>query len=480
MAVRSSTALTAEPEPTHVRLARSARERDSLGGGLQDIHAWFTEFGRRAYTEVRRIPLSALENWHTDPETGDIRHDAGKFFVVQGLEVSLPSGPITRWSQPIINQPEIGILGILAKEFDGVLHLLMQAKVEPGNRNGLQISPTVQATRSNYTRVHKGRAVPYLDYFRDTARHRVIGDVRQSEQGSWFYQKRNRNMVVEVTEDVEVLDGFRWLTLGQVHALLSAEDMVNMDARTTLSCLPFTGPDLAAAASGADKGFRAALVRSCDESAAALHSLPDLLSWITEMRCANDLETRRIPLNAVAGWRRTDDRIVHDSGRFFSVIGVSVTAGGREVSHWTQPMIEPNATGLIALLVREIGGVLHVLMQAKVEPGYVDVVELGPTVQCIPENREMLPPQDRPSFLGDVLSAPADRIRFDTLLSEEGGRFYHALNRYMIVETDRDIPEDEQAFRWVAVHQLVSLLRHSHYLSVQARSMVACLHSLLE
>ncbi|HKT03970.1 MAG TPA: NDP-hexose 2,3-dehydratase family protein [Rugosimonospora sp.] len=474
---RSATTPRTDSEPTHLRLLKSARERDPWNADVGEVRRWFADFGRRAYTEVHRIALSALENWHTDPATGDIRHDAGRFFVVEGLEVSMPDAPIPRWSQPIINQPEVGILGILAKEFDGVLHFLMQAKVEPGNRDGLQLSPTVQATRSNYTRVHRGKAVPYLHQFLDTRGHRVIGDVRQSEQGSWFYRKRNRNMVVEVTGDVEVLDGFRWLTLGQIHALLGVEDLVNMDARTALSCLPFTGPGLGAAARGGGR-FRAALMRSCAVSAGSRHSMGDVLSWITAMRCTTDITTRLIPLNAVTRWHHSDERIAHESGRFFSVIGVSVTAAGREVGHWTQPMIEPNADGLVALLVKDIDGVLHVLMQAHVEPGYLDVVELGPTVQCIPVNHEMLAPEDRPRFLHEVQSAPADRIRFDTVLSEEGGRFFHALNRYVIVETDCHVAEDPR-FRWMTVHQLVSLLRHSCYLNVQARSMVACLHSLL-
>ena len=33
-----------------------------------------------------------------------------------------------RWKQPIINQPEIG-LGFITKEFNGILHFLVQAKV---------------------------------------------------------------------------------------------------------------------------------------------------------------------------------------------------------------------------------------------------------------------------------------------------------------------------------------------------------------
>ena len=43
---------------------------------------------------------------------------------------------------------------------------LLQAKAEPGNINKIQISPTVQATKSNYTRVHGGKEIPYLRYFK--------------------------------------------------------------------------------------------------------------------------------------------------------------------------------------------------------------------------------------------------------------------------------------------------------------------------
>lgn len=64
------------------------------------------------------------------------------------------------------------------------------------------------------------------------------------------------------------------------------------------------------------------------------------------------------------------------------------------------------------------------------------------------------------------------------MLSEEGGRFFHALNRYLIVETDQDVPRDHPDHRWMTLHQLSDLLRHSHYVNVQARSLIACLHSL--
>ncbi|WP_367129202.1 NDP-hexose 2,3-dehydratase family protein [Saccharothrix sp. HUAS TT1] len=454
--------------PTQVRLAESmlaARDADA-------VHAWLARTAERSWMHVERAPLDGLAGWLTEPGTGNLRHHTGRFFSVESLAVELPGAPVPRWSQPIINQPEIGILGILVREVDGVLHCLMQAKHEPGNPNGLQLSPTVQATRSNYTRVHQGKPIPYLEHFRDTSGHHVLVDIRQSEQGAWFYRKRNRNMVVEVDGEVEVREGFRWFTLGEIADLMTVPDLVNMDARTVLACLPGGGAALARAA--ADP-FSEALVRSADPATPGVHTIGDVLSWITEVRTRTDLRVALGPLAGLSDWTREDGVIAHRGGGFFTVVGVDVRAGGREVGSWSQPMIEPVGTGVIAFLVKEIGGVLHVLTHARTEAGYADVTELAPTVQCVPEAHDHLPV--RPRFLDDVLGST--RIRFDAVLSEEGGRFLGARNRYLVVETDAEVAPDDPEYRWLTLHQYEELLRHSFYVNIQARSLLLCLRSLV-
>ncbi|GAA2266057.1 NDP-hexose 2,3-dehydratase family protein [Nonomuraea roseoviolacea subsp. roseoviolacea] len=440
-----------------------------------DVHDWLQEVAGHTSMEVTRLPLEELPGWRTDPATGNLRHDSGGFFTVEGLDVRRPGEPVPAWTQPIINQPETGILGILLKRVDGVPYVLMQAKNEPGNPDGPQVSPTVQATRSNYTRVHQGRAVPYLEFFREP-RGRVLADTRQSEQGAWFYRKRNRNMVVEVAERVPAAEGFRWLPLARVYGLLAVPDRVNMDARTVLSCLP---PQRGAEPAG---GFAAAVARSRDASRGARHELGEILSWLSGARSTADVRAALVPLDRVRGWRRSGGRISHESGRFFDVIGVRVEARGREVAGWSQPMLAPVGTGLVAFLVRRIGGVVHALVRARVDPGYTDVVELAPTVQCTPGNYDHLPPAARPPLVDLVLDtlagAAPGRVRFDTVLSEEGGRFHHARNRYVVVETDDDPLPGHPGFRWLALHQIDELLRHSYYLNVEARSLTACLHGL--
>jgi oxidase EvaA len=225
-------------------------------------------------------------------------------------------------------------------------------------------------------------------------------------------------------------------------------------------------------------GLRAALVRSCAADAPSLHPMGEILSWITDLRTRTEISTTIVPLDAVKGWHREPARIRHESGLFFDVVGVEVSAGGREVANWTQPMLAPHGTGIVAFLVREIGGVLHALVRARVEPGFVDVIELAPTVQCTPENYACLPRAARPPYLDEVLRA-RERTRFSSVLSEEGGRFHHARNSYRIVETDLDPFGVPAEYRWLTVRQLSELLRHSHYVNIQARTMIACLHAMV-
>ncbi|MCD0485133.1 NDP-hexose 2,3-dehydratase family protein [Streptacidiphilus sp. ASG 303] len=437
------------------RFARSAAADRGSWLRTEDFADWLAGRGRANRFGIERIPFAELDGWSFEEGTGNLVHRSGRFFTVEGLHVTTGAGPYPEWHQPIIKQPEVGILGILVKEFDGVLHFLMQAKMEPGNPNLLQLSPTVQATRSNYTKVHRGADVKYIQYFTGPGRGRVLADVLQSEHGSWFHQKSNRNMIVEVEEDVPLEDDFCWLTLGQLGRLLHRDNVVNMDSRTVLSCIPLDGPG------------------------EALHSDTELLSWFTGRRSAHDVHAERVPLAGLPGWTRGESAISHHEGRWFDVVAVRVEAGNREVTGWTQPLIEPRGRGVAAFLARRVDGVLHLLAHAKVEGGFLDTVELAPTVQCTPGNHDGLAPADRPPFLDRVLAARPGQIRYDTVHSEEGGRFLNAESRYLVVELedgeDVEVPDD---YAWVTPAQLSALLRHGHYVNVQARTLVACLHAL--
>ncbi|MET9896123.1 NDP-hexose 2,3-dehydratase family protein [Streptomyces sp. NPDC006465] len=444
--------LVARSRPkTGERLALSAATAQGVHIATSEVPRWLERVRRCAGATVRRIPFAALDHWSFAPDTGDLRHRSGRFFTIEGLHVMRPGA---QWQQPIIVQPEIGILGILAKEFDGVLHFLMQAKMEPGNPNLVQLSPTVQATRSNYTKAHGGAAVTYLEHFVEPDRQRVLTDVLQSEHGAWFYRKRNRNMIVETDGDVPAGDAFRWLTLGQIAELLRLDNVVNMDARTVLASAP--------AAAAEPRAL------SCDAG---------LLAWFTAERARQDVSVHRMPLREVAGWQADERSIGRADGRFFRVVAVSVEGAGREVAGWTQPIIEPVERGIVGFAHRVFDGVPHVLVHARVEGGFLDTAELAPTVQCAPANYPPSDPGPRPPFLDLMLDAPGDRIRYSAVHSEEGGRFVDAESRYLIVDTDEASTPTQPppGYHWVTPGQLNWLAGHSRYVNVQARTLLAVL-----
>lgn len=460
-------------ESIAARMARSAAAADGAMMRTADFDTWFARRRAAHHFQVDRIPFDRLDDWGFAPQTGNLGHRSGRFFTVEGMHVSLERGQRGEWTQPIIRQPEVGVLGILVKEIDGVLHWLMQAKMEPGNVNLMQLSPTVQATRSNYTRVHRGQAVKYLDYFvRDD--RRVLADVLQSEHGAWFLRKCNRNMIVEVVDDVPLEPDFCWLTFGQISELLHRDNLVNMDARTVLACAPVIGDRPADGAVGT--AMAVALARSREPGAGALHSDAQLLSWLTAERSRQDVTVRTLPLRDLPGWRHLPSVIEHAGGAGFRVVAVSVRADNREVARWTQPLIEPLGAGTMAFLVREFGGVLHVLVNARVEAGLLDTVELAPTVQHVPGELVAEPPE----FLDTVLTAGPDRLLYQAVHSEEGGRFLAAQSRYLLVEADGALasPDEPPGYRWATPAQLSWLAQHGHYLNVQARTLLACLNAL--
>jgi len=463
------------------RFRRSALTETNPFQTTEEATQWLADQGRDNELAVDCLAFEELGQWSFEPGTGDLVHRSGKFFRVRGLQVEITDRTTRRWAQPIIDQPEIGILGIVAKEFEGRLLFLMQAKLEPGNPDGVQLTPTVQATRSNYTQVHQGARPKYLDYFLDRSMATPLVDQLQFEQGSTFLRKRNRNIVVETKEDVPVEEGFRWFTLGQIKRLLGTPNLVSMDARTVVSCIPFCEGGLVPIESGNANGnkshrdgFGARLMKSMADGPCT-HGDEAVQSWLTELKCRYMMTVHRTGLSSLEGWRHRDNRIAHDGDRFFNVLGVRVKARNREVYEWDQPLVQPAEKGLVAFLVREIDGVLHFLVQGKVEPGNPDTVAVGPTVHFVLGQESLADSSTWPLFTDVALKAPVEDIRFSCVQAEEGGRFYHAENEYRVVEVDSGIGDAvPDGYLWITLRQLTEMLRYG-LVNVEARSLLSCL-----
>jgi oxidase EvaA len=173
-------------------------------------------------------------------------------------------------------------------------------------------------------------------------------------------------------------------------------------------------------------------------------------------------------------WTFDGETIHHIENRYFKVIGVDVEIGNREVISWNQPMIHPAQEGILGFIIKKINGTYHFLVQAKVEAGNFDILELAPTVQCLTGNYRTGYNEYSVPFINEVINASEKQIWHRSYQSEEGGRFYHEQNLNMIVEVDDDFPEElPKNYCWMTLDQLNNFMRFNNYLNIGARSLIS-------
>lgn len=443
---------------------------------INSIVEWIKKQNECVDVLITKVPFRNLDKWHFDETNGNLRHETGNFFSIDGIRIDTTWGYTPSWDQPIINQPEIGFLGFIVKEIKGIFHFLVQAKIEPGNINFVQLSPTLQATRSNYQQRHGGRKPLYLEYFQNATKEQILLDQLQSEQGARFFKKRNRNIIIKIDDNIEVHNNFIWLTLGQLKALMRLDNIVNMDTRTVLSCISFGNftsetIDLFNYLNKSDeyqiKFLNTALIKD-----RAVHSVEEIIIFMTQIKSVNELKIKQIALQDMEDWIVEENEINRKDKKFFKIIGVNVEIGDREVIKWSQPMVEAAQQGLCAFVCKEIDGILHFAVQAKIECGNYDVVEFAPTVQTLTGDYKQSSKDSLP-FLNYVLNSSREEIYFDTFQSEEGGRFYREQNRNMIVilsQIPNELPEN---FIWMTLNQMYIFIKFNNYFNIQARNLIS-------
>ena len=448
------------------------------------ILSWMKSQNEEVVSNIMQIPISELRGWSYRDDR--IRHNSGKFFSIDGIHIRTNYRNTPEWDQPIINQPEIGFLGFIVKKFNGVLHFLLQAKIEPGNLNIVQLSPTLQATRSNYTRVHGGKAPTYLEYFNGEKDVLILVDQLQSEQGARFLHKRNRNIIVEVgeDEDLEVKEGYIWASLGQIKELLRYPNVVNMDSRTVISCINFGSYsehslrllDAVKRMNGIHSSKPDSFLYSVLSGDNHLNELQDIIQWITSLKFKYELDVTPIGISEMQNWVYDGKTIHHESGKYFDVMGCRVEIGNREVVSWDQPMVRSAQEGLMGFIVKKINGIYHFLVQAKLESGNFDIVEMAPTVQCLTGNYRKGKNEYTIPYLEQILNAPKDKIWYSSYQSEEGGRFFQEQNLNIIVEVGEEFPiEVEENYCWLTLNQMLSFVTYNNYLNIAARSLLSAI-----
>lgn len=430
-----------------------------------EIMQWISSLNLNTKVEIKETQISEHTFWYYDENEGVIKNRKNSFFQIGGIKEFQGSTEIA--SQPIIFQNEIGFLGIICKKIKGVVNFLMQAKIEPGNINCIQISPTIQATKSNFTRAHGGRSPQYLEYFVNSQKYQVLYDQLQSEQASRFYKKRNRNMILalEENEDIKIQGNFKWMTLGQLKWLMEFDNLVNMDTRTVLAGLSFERDIEKNVAMGPKANVCYSYKNQKEEYVKAHNKLNDFKMFA-------DYKTKLVPIKELGNWKLTENGIFCYNKADFDVRFYDISIEGREVQEWMQPLVRACGVACFGLLECILEGKRKFLVKVRHEIGSFDEAEFGPCIQFESTHQKDASDVIEKFFYNNL--EEKRNLSVDVMLSEEGGRFYHEQNRNVIMKVDpTNLPELPSDYIWLDYGTLNWLGQTSHCLNIQLRNLLS-------
>ena len=208
------------------------------------------------------------------------------------------------------------------------------------------------------------------------------------------------------------------------------------------------------------------------------HETTSLRYWLAEQSFYAHSEEKIIDLKVVENWDLKNGVLKHKRGDYFDIIGVNVESNSREVSKWSQPLIRGADGGKVVLFLRQCEGGLECLVQVRYECGFLGRVEVGPSVQMTPSNPRPFDGGLEDHLLERAIELPHcdDITILDTMLSDEGGRFFQTQQRYMLklITSPIDQPLSSR-YRWVGLKSLILLGASDLSVNIELRTLLCCL-----
>lgn len=418
--------------------------------------AWLEAARAASGLSTRPVRLADCPDWRLD--RGRLVHRTGRFFSVVGLADPDGTHGLQGGAQPMIDQPELGWLGFLMRRGRDDIEWLLQAKTEPGNMRGTEFAPSLQATRSNYMRLHGGRPTRFLELFR--AGGAFLSDAPHSEQGTRFLWKFNRNSVLALppgsAPEPGTGENWRWASGRALRRLLGRSHLVNTDARSVIASAPW------ALLAGGGPLFRAGCLARSYRIAA-----PGPARLLNHAGPARWPRWRLVGLPELPGWRPGDSRLVTHAGT--GVALHAVAARDREVPRWCQPFLVQDRPAEAVLLMRLHDGVAQVFLRILREPGFGGRAEFGPSLHSAFET---------PPPLAELAGRHRGRDLAVLHQGDEGGRFMRAETVYRIRLLPRTPPRQRHPFGlWVDLATLESLTRRAGTTTNELRTLASMILS---
>jgi len=421
------------------------------------IKKWVENRRKKTFFLVKKKEIFSLQKWKCDKRK--IYHTSKKFFQVLGIRIISNFFKNVTWDQPLLSQNEIGILGIIRRLYSGKIQYLMQAKAEPGNINKLQLSPTVQATKSNYSQVHRGKKVKYLNYFAHLKGKETLVNSLQTEQGGRYLFKHNRNLIINTNKHIKLDQNYIWLSKQDIINSANQNNLLNMDSISVFSC-----------------GIKKNINENPEISLSKIHT------WFNKLKKKYFIKRKIIPLSKMKSWNYNKKNIIHKNKKYFSIIGLNIKTNSREISEWEQPIIHEISTGLSGFIIKKINSTVHYLVRFSLKPGLKKpsltcTVRTSDEKSCLNEkNYTSLKDNDLMKFFLKeyFVKNNKGKIMYNKIQSDEGGRFYHAQSKNMVVQVhEKEAIRLNDNYTWMTHNQVLHFIKKGIF-NIEARILFAC------
>ncbi len=200
------------------------------------------------------------------------------------------------------------------------------------------------------------------------------------------------------------------------------------------------------------------------------------LYWYLEIKRENKALSSFKNLDKLEGWilEKNNKKIMHKSGKFFSIIGISTKNAEREVNSWDQPIVKQTNLngGIIGLVRKYINGVPHYLIEAKFEPGNYNKIQISPSVQATYSNIDKIHKGKGNKILSFYFKNNYSTIS-KKFVTEDGGRFYKKRNLHWIINTKKKELKLSKNFKWLTLWEITEFIKKGSIVSPHLRSILS-------
>ena len=401
---------------------------------MLEINEYYEQAVKSSSLSVKRVGLKELENWDFS-NSGSFEHESGRFFSVNSVTYN-------GHKSLILNQPEVGVLATFMTILNGISYFLIQLKEEPGNINKVQLSPTIQATKSNYSKVHGGNLPNYWEEYLNFSDKSSFISSKLPEQGTRYWKKFNSNEII-LTPMFEEDKNFKWLTLGQILELRKNSNSINSCLRSNLSLM---------------YEFICENIKDID-----FMNKFEKIKSISNQKQSKFLHEATLFDDTTQFYNQTEDCLsIESEFDTFKINGALVQSESREVVSWSQPLINEKLGQEYYLFRTFKDGETKYIWSIDFEPGSKSGLILGPSIKKIPFNNV---------FNLQIKYFNKASLKEEYIMSEEGGRFNRFEVKHLIFDINYEDIDIENLNILLLNKSETNSLNKNGLLSMEARSL---------